>query len=229
MMPPHCGNFRVGGRSRLLFVATFLFFLLMLPAHAKDIRVMGDQLILSGPVVAGDYDAVPSPLSSQPQIKTVILRNSPGGDAPTGYHLGELFRQKSLETALSGYCYSSCSRLFLGGKERYFTDDYPPEYTQIGLHGHYDGKGDLNAALVNALHLKDWIIRYSDEKADEALVERWITYRAERGSFISTIRHWSTSAGIPPSCARASNPIIRASSTASASARMRSTSASPRR
>jgi hypothetical protein len=64
--------------------------------------------------------------------------------------------------------------LFLGGNERYFTDDYPPEYTQIGLHGHYEGKGDLNAALVNALHLKDWIIRYSDGKADEALVERWI-------------------------------------------------------
>jgi hypothetical protein len=32
----------------------------------------------------------------------------------------------------------------------------------------------LNAALVSALHLKDWIIRYSDGKADEALVERWI-------------------------------------------------------
>jgi hypothetical protein len=48
------------------------------------------------------------------------------------------------------------SRLFLGGKERYFTDDYPPNYTQIGLHGHYDGKGDLNAASVNKLHLKEW-------------------------------------------------------------------------
>jgi hypothetical protein len=111
----------------------------------------------------------------------IILRNSPGGDAPTGYHLGELFRQKSLETAVSGYCYSSCSRLFLGGIKRYFSDDYPPEYTQIGLHGHYDGVGDLNAALVNALHLKDWIIRYSDGKADEELVERWINIPRGRG------------------------------------------------
>jgi hypothetical protein len=146
----------------------------MSPAQAMDIKVMSAQLILSGPVVAGDYDAVASRLSSQPQIKTVILRNSPSGDAPTGYHLGELFRQKSLETVVSGDCYSSCSRLFLGDKERDFTDEYPPEYTQIGLHGHYDGKGDLNAALANALHLKEWIMRYSDGKADEALVERWI-------------------------------------------------------
>ena len=135
--------------------------------------VAGDQLILAGPVISGDYDAVESNLSFNPQIKTIILRNSPGGDAPTGYRLGELFRQQSLQTAVSGYCYSSCSRLFLGGKERYFTDDYPPEFTQIGFHGHYD-YGVLNAAAVNALHLKDWIIRYSDGKADQALVERWI-------------------------------------------------------
>jgi hypothetical protein len=35
---------------------------------------------------------------------------------------------------------------------------------------------------VNALHLKDWIIRYSDGKADEALVERWINIPRGTGS-----------------------------------------------
>jgi hypothetical protein len=139
-----------------------------------DAKVVSDQLILSGPVIAGDFDKVVNLLSSQLQIKTVVLRNSRGGDAPTGYHLGELFRRKSLQTAVSGFCYSSCSRLFLGGKERYFTDDYSPQFTQIGLHGHYDRNGNLNTASVNTLHLKDWIIHYSDGKADEPLVERWI-------------------------------------------------------
>jgi len=84
-----------------------------------EITVAGDQLILSGPVVARDYDEVEGTLAAKPQIKIVILRNSPGGDAPTGYHLGELFRRTSLQTAVSGYCYSSCSRLYLGGKERF--------------------------------------------------------------------------------------------------------------
>ena len=32
-----------------------------------------------------------------------------------------------MRTAVSGYCYSSCSRMFLGGSARYFTDDYMPE------------------------------------------------------------------------------------------------------
>jgi hypothetical protein len=66
-----------------------------------SIVVAGDQLILTGPVISGDYDAVESNLSLNPQIRTIILRNSPGGDAPTGYRLGELFRQKSLQTAIN--------------------------------------------------------------------------------------------------------------------------------
>lgn len=53
-----------------------------------EITVAGDQLILSGPVVTGDYDEVAGTLAAEPQIKLVILRTSPGGDARTGYHLG---------------------------------------------------------------------------------------------------------------------------------------------
>jgi hypothetical protein len=165
----------------ILVIAAFVSLFLPSLARAMEITVAGDQLILSGPVVARDYDEVTDTLAAKPHIKIVILRNSPGGDAPTGYHLGELFRRKSLHTAVSGYCYSSCSRLYLGGKERYFTDDYPPEHTQIGFHGHYNRNGDLNAAYVAELHLKDWIIRYSDGKADPALVERWINIPRGRG------------------------------------------------
>jgi hypothetical protein len=29
--------------------------------------------------------------------------------------------------------------MFLGGRTRSFTDDYPAEYTHIGFHGHYAG------------------------------------------------------------------------------------------
>src|SRR6516162_10790293 len=94
---------KVGLATVKRFVTTLLALLVGSPGHAMEIKPMGDQLILSGPVVAGDYDAVESSLSSKPQIKIIILRKSPGGDAPTGYHLGELFRQKSLETAVSGF------------------------------------------------------------------------------------------------------------------------------
>ena len=143
--------------------------------RAMHVEAVGHQLILSGPVVGDELGKVQEILAENPAIDTAILRNSPGGNAPTGYRIGELFRARGLRTAISGFCYSSCSRMFLGGKRRFFTDDFPPEYTHVGFHGHYDGKGRLATDAVKRLGLKDWIIKYSDGKADAELVDRWIS------------------------------------------------------
>lgn len=158
----------------LALIAAALAVIVPQTASAMDVKVVGDQLILSGPVVNGDLDLIHSALARSPEITTVILRNSPGGHIATGYRTGELFREKGLRTAVSGYCYSSCSRMFLGGKARVFTDDVPLERTDVGFHGHYDRNGKLMADVVRQYGLADWIIRYSDGKADPALVERWI-------------------------------------------------------
>jgi hypothetical protein len=141
---------------------------------AMEVKQIGNQIILSGRVVGTERDQVLRLLKNAPEIDTVVLRNSPGGHILTGYRLGELFRARGLRTAVSGFCFSSCSRMFLGGKQRYFTDDYPPQYTRVGFHGHYDNRGDLVPRQVESFHLKDWIVKYSDGKADPALVERWI-------------------------------------------------------
>ena len=150
-------------------------------AAAMDLTQAQDQLILSGKVVDGDAQRVAAALADDPGIRTIILRASPGGHAPTGYRLGELFRRRGLATAVSGFCFSSCSRMFLGGKERRFTDDLAPELTDVGFHGHYGRDGRLDGALVRRLGLKAWIIRYSDGKADAALVERWINIERSAG------------------------------------------------
>ena len=148
---------------------------------AMQLKVVGNQLILSGRVVGDEPGEVTEALAKSPDIDTVVLRNSPRGNAPAGYQVGQLLRERGLRTAVSGYCYSSCSRMFLGGRNRYFTDDYPPEDTNVGFHGHYYANGRLNADLVSQYHLRDWIIRYSDGKADPQLVERWINIPYSRG------------------------------------------------
>ena len=148
---------------------------------AMEQKVVGTQLILSGRVVGNEPGKVRVALANSPEIDTVILRNSPGGDAPAGYQTGQLLRERGLRTAVSGYCYSSCSRMFLGGSTRYFTDDYPADHTHIGFHGHYHADGHLNAALMAQYGLRDWIIKYSDGKADANLVERWINIPYSRG------------------------------------------------
>jgi hypothetical protein len=145
---------------------------------AMEVTAVDGQIILSGPVVDGDLAKVKYTLAMNPNIRAAILRNSPGGHIRTGYAVGNLFREMGLRTAVSGYCYSSCSRMFLGGKERFFTDDYPLTMTHVGFHGHYraDGRqrGHLDSQKIRDYGLKDWIIKHSDGRADPNLVERWI-------------------------------------------------------
>jgi hypothetical protein len=93
--------------------------------------------------------------------------------------------------------------MFLGGSTRYFTDDYLPEQNNIGFHGHYDRMGRLNANLVRQYGLRDWIIKYSDGKADPALVERWINIPSSRGmihffhpGLVKRAGAWASSADI---------------------------------
>src|SRR5260370_5439451 len=150
-------------------------------ALGMELKIVGKQLILSGRVVGDAPGKVRDALASAPGIETVILRNSPGGNAPSGYQVGQLFRERRLRTAVSGYCYSSCSRMSLGGSTRYFTDDYLPESNNVGFHGHYDRMGHLDADRVRQYGLLDWIIKYSDSKADPSLVERWINIPYSRG------------------------------------------------
>ena len=153
----------------------------VLPVRSMEMVVTGDQLVLTGDVRTGDLERIKDALTSA-RVTTVILRNSVGGDAETGYRAGELFRERRLRTAVSGYCISSCSRMLLGGAVRAFTDDYPAQYTKVGFHGHYDGAGRLVPAAVAQFGLKSWILRFSDGKADEALVERWINIPVGRGA-----------------------------------------------
>jgi hypothetical protein len=167
----------------LITILSALIVMLMVPAQAlgMGLKVVGNQLILSGSVVGDEPGKVRDALATSPGIETVILHNSPGGNAPSGYQMGQLFRERRLHTALSGYCYSWCSRMFLGGSTRYFTDDYLPESNNVGFHGHYDRMGNLDANKVRQFGLRAWIIKYSDGKADPSVVERWINIPYSRG------------------------------------------------
>ena len=150
------------------------------PARAMQISVAGDQIVLSGPVVWSDAADVALTLAANPAVTTAILLNSPGGDVNSGYAVGEIFRAKGMRTAVSGFCYSSCSRMFMGGRTRVFTSDFPPDRTQVGFHGHYHADGTLNAELVRSLHLRDWIIKFSNGKADPDLVDQWVSIPVSR-------------------------------------------------
>jgi hypothetical protein len=122
-------------RASVTAVLFALVVILMVPtrAQAMEVKIVGNQLILSGPVVGDEPGKIREALAGSLGIQTVILRNSPGGNAPAGYQVGQLLRERGMRTAVSGYCYSSCSRMFLGGSKRHFTDDYLPESANFGV------------------------------------------------------------------------------------------------
>ena len=163
----------------LVFGSTLL---LRVGAQAMDLVVVGNTMVLSGPVTGTELSGVKAAFASNPRIELVVLRNSPGGDAETGYRVGEFFREAGVTTAVSGYCISSCSRMFLGGRQRVFTNDYPANRTSVGFHGHYDAQGNLNPESVQRRGLVDWIVKHSDGKADPELVKRWIAIEKNRGA-----------------------------------------------
>lgn len=152
---------------------------LPLAAHGMDAKVCGDQLILSGSVTAEDQETVRTTLTAHPEIKVAVLRNSTGGYAESGYDIGEYFRDKGISTYASGYCLSACSRMFLGGKERFFTDDFSLGRYSVGFHSNYNSAGQIVAGAQ--WKLKTFVRKYSDGKADEALVERWVNIADRRG------------------------------------------------
>ena len=83
-------------QGRVTAILFALIIILMMPtqAAAMELKVVGNQLILSGPVVGDEPDKVREALASSPGVDTVILRNSGGGNAPAGYQVGQLLRKR---------------------------------------------------------------------------------------------------------------------------------------
>ncbi len=147
---------------------------------AMELRVVDRTIILSGEVIHADLERVTKAFAAHPNVTHVVLRNSMGGNSWTGYRLGELFRARGVTTAVSGFCVSSCSRLFLGGKQRVFTDDFPQSLTYVGFHGHYDF-GKLNLEAVKKHDLIAWTMKYTDNKVDPKLLARWANIARRAG------------------------------------------------
>jgi len=105
-------------------------------APAMDFHLVGDTLVLSGPVVGTDLARLRDHLVGD-RVRLVLLHESPGGDLWNGYQVGNRIREEGLPTAVSGRCESACGLIFLSGTQRFFSDGLPIARTMVGLHGAY--------------------------------------------------------------------------------------------
>ena len=150
------------GREVLILLLALAAF----PAAAMDMRVEGATVVLSGQVVKADCASLGDILQKN-DIKRVVLTNSGGGNAYSGYCIGSLIRERGLSTAIRGRCASSCSRMWLGGVER--TLEGPT--SRVGLHGNYNDSGGITSEAGQ--NLRTWIPQHAPG-VDKALMEQWI-------------------------------------------------------
>ena len=122
-------------RRTTAFIATLIAVVLNLPlaSQAMTLEVRGNQVFATGPV-QDDLLKFEEALA-KPGVDTVVFVNSPGGDLWTALRVGRLIADKGMKTVIAGSCVSACSIMFMGGKQRQFSDAFRPNLTFIGIHG----------------------------------------------------------------------------------------------
>lgn len=119
--------------NHYLFPFALLLAAFLTTTQAMTIEIRGNTVYATGGL--GDDYVKFKEAFAQPGIKRVVFVNSPGGDLWNSMHIAHLIRERGLDTVAAGYCVSGCTVMFMGGKERAFSDAFRPEATLLGLHG----------------------------------------------------------------------------------------------
>jgi hypothetical protein len=152
---------------------------------ATEVKVVGDQLILSGRASGNELQLVRDAIAAHgDRIKTVILRDHSGRAENTDLmRAADLFAERGWRTAVSGFCGTACSKLFLGGVERHFTDDKPPAQTSVMFGSSTfieDSKSvihDINrrqgeGSARHNFEIRRWFKTRTNDKISDATLER---------------------------------------------------------
>ena len=155
---------------KLVKLTTILPFIALLltspPSSAMVMYVEGTQLIVTGPL--SGFELTQFSASLAPNITTVVLTNSSGGDFASGLNLASIIRQRGLATVAKGYCQSSCANAFLGGVRRYLADDL----SSVAFHGHYDRLGRTLQSQIG--QLRNFYAEMTGGKVSDNLVQQWL-------------------------------------------------------
>ncbi|MDB5894009.1 MAG: Rhodanese-like protein [Rhodoferax sp.] len=102
--------------------------------QAMTLEKQDTALFATGPLGGDDWLKFKQAFTD-PDLRTIVLVNSPGGNLWDGLAISRLISEKGYDTVLAGYCNSACALLFMGGRERRFSSAFAPSATYIGIHG----------------------------------------------------------------------------------------------
>jgi hypothetical protein len=137
---------------RLLFIL-----LVSSKAMALEVRLENTIITLSGkldmpPAGMKDAETFLKMARDNPQVKTIHLENMPGGSVDVADSIAKFVGLYRLTTVVSGTCASACTRIFMMGDKRQFSNKLPLNETYIGLHGIM--QGDKLIDYHDALHTR---------------------------------------------------------------------------
>ncbi len=167
--------------KKLLFV--LLTLMISVQAQAMSFYPQGKHLFMSGPVVGDELAQFKDTLDANPGITTIVLVQSSGGNLWTGMALGREIVSRELDTVAVGRCESSCSIIFMGGKNRQFSNAYKAIDTYIGIHGPADkDTGQVNPA--QAPQMRSFYERRMGDKFQESMIEEALYDMKDRGAML---------------------------------------------
>lgn len=88
--------------------------------------IIGDKMYLTNEI---NKDTLNFYLINRSKVNTIVLKNNRGGTARVGLIIGKNIRENGFNTEVVGYCFSSCTYIFVGGVER--TANYR---SKLGFH-----------------------------------------------------------------------------------------------
>ena len=172
--------------------------LLSFQGHAMTLEKQGTALFATGPLGGDDWQKFKQAFTD-PDLRTVVLVNSPGGSLWDGLAIGKLISEKSYDTVVAGYCISACSLLFMSGVERRFANAFAPSATFIGIHGaHSSDNGSLAVQTnpeVYALLKKAMGAKFNPELVNAALYDM-----DDRGGLLVVPDHIRNPRAVPAHC-----------------------------
>ncbi len=121
-------------------------------------------ILLYGDIRSGDMNELLSVQAASITKNTLLLLESPGGDASEGLLIAKFVHNLGWDTAAikGAKCFSACATIWIAGKERFLSSD-----AVVGFHDVYDNTGGPSApgnAMVGAFYgqlgLSDRVIQY---------------------------------------------------------------------
>ena len=151
-------------------------------AKALDIKIVENQMILSGPIEVNDAWTFSRAVANNPHVDTIVFRNMPGGKLEAMTRMASTVQERKLNTVVSGRCSSACAHIFLAGETRRFSDDFPSHYAYLGFHGGYRSAGSLKGwGGQPATNEHVWYVNRTGGKLDPELVKRWLAMEQSSG------------------------------------------------